>query len=173
MNIEILAFSVLLVALAIFIICIFYLIYLYKKLLDKYTKVTIKTAEGELNRKIQVETNNYVSKKVDLAVEKASEEAAFIITKNANNVANSLKRKTVEKLIEDQKGEEQAVVADFEEARTQIEQFKQQEFERLRKNANSVLETVTKDVLPNLIDSKTQDGLIIKSLENAKRQNLL
>lgn len=150
-------------------LCILYLVFVYRRLLEKYTDLSIEGQKKEVNQKIKIETSNFVNQKVNLAVEKATEEAVSLISKNAKSTAENLSKKTVEKLIEEEKGEEQAVAGEFNDAKVEIEKYKSQELEKIRKRALEILEEITPKIIADSINRENQEKLIISELENAKR----
>ncbi|HWA51564.1 MAG TPA: hypothetical protein VG895_00725 [Patescibacteria group bacterium] len=152
--------------------CVLYLVFLYKKTLDKYTNLKLNIEKNEIKRKINLDTSRITSEKLDDAIQKASLEAVELIEKNAKNIANSIKRKTVEDLIEEKRGEDKAVSAEYDIAKDEIEKYKASEFQRIRKTANDLLKSKFTDIVSSSIDDNKQDELILKALENAKRSNL-
>ncbi len=153
--------------------CIMYLVFVYRKLLEKYTDLSIKTDHSEIHKKIKIDTNKFVNEKLDNAIDKATQQAVSVITKNAEKVADTMREKTLEKLAEEEKGEEKAIAAEYDSASAEIESYKAHEFEEIKKKSAEVLAKVTKDVLTNSINQENQENLIIKAIEDAKRSNLL
>ncbi|SRR5260221_6089435 len=153
-------------------ICVIYLVFVYRKLLEKYSDLTLNKDKSEIHQKIKIDTNKFINEKVDNAIDKATELAVNVITKNASEVAKSMREKTLEKLIEEEKGEEKAVALEYDRANAEIEIYKAQKFEEIKKKAAEILIKVTKDSLTKTITKDQQEELILKSLEDAKQSNL-
>lgn len=151
-------------------ICVLYLVTSYKKLLEKYSDIVVGENRSQVKKNIEREVATYVDSKVDNAINAALEEAVILVSKNARNVVNSMKRKSIEKLIEEQKGEEAAVAARFNEANEEIEKYKAEKFEDIRKREAEILSKISFELGGKLI--REDDPLIMKALEDAKRSNI-
>lgn len=149
--------------------CVIYLVYVYRKLLEKYSLLESKKEITELKNKMRIDTDKVVEKVIENAIDKATTEGISLISKSAEKVAKDIRQKTVEKLTEEEKGEEKAVASEYDDAREEIENFKKLEFERIRKNANEILEKATPVALRDSITKSKQEELIIKGLGNAKQ----
>src|SRR5258708_6902177 len=113
--------------------CILYLVFVYRRLLEKYSDLSLKTSEEEINKKIKSDANKFVDERIDSAISKATEKAVDVITKNAKEVAKDVRDKTLEKLMVDGKGEEKAVAAEYDIANAEVENYKAREFEEIKK----------------------------------------
>src|SRR5258708_1540390 len=98
-------------------LCILYLVYSYRKLLEKYTKLSLDADRDEVRKKIKLDVSNLASEKLDTAISQAVNEATLLISKNAKNVTSSMKRKSIEKLIEEERGEEKAIEGEFNQSK--------------------------------------------------------
>ena len=145
--------------------CIIYLVFSYRKLLDKYTELSIR-------KKVKIESDDFVNEKVEKAIDKAVSEGVDAISKNAETVAKSMRKKTIEKLLEEEKGEEKAISSEYDQTHIEIENYKAQKFEEIRKKSNEILKKLNSEVLPDLIDENKANALITKALEDAKRSNI-
>ncbi len=153
-------------------LCIVYVVYAYRKLLDKYTNLSVKTDRNEIQKKINIDTTRFVNQKLDDAISQASEEAVKAISRSAESVAKNIREKTIEKLQEEEKGQEMAVESEYDEVKLEIENYKAKKFEEIKIKANEVLSKVAAEALSGEVDTKNQENLIIKALENAKRSNI-
>jgi hypothetical protein len=152
--------------------CVIYLFINYKKLLEKYSSLSLKIDQDDLNRKIKIDTTDTVNQRMNLAIADATEQAVDLIARSADNIAKTMKRETVEKLIEEEKGEEMAISSEFEEAKLEINKYKAQKVEEVNKISNEIVKKVTEEALGQSFDQEKQEALVMKSLENAKRSNI-
>ncbi|CAN5323376.1 hypothetical protein BH10PAT1_BH10PAT1_1830 [soil metagenome] len=165
--------SVALVAVVVILVaCVLYLVHNYRLLLDKYADISIKSEHNEITKKIQNDVDRFVTKKTDYAIASATEEAVMLIAKNAENVAKSMRKKTIDKLQDEEKGQERAVSDEFDSAKLEIDKYKEQKFTEIKSNANQILSKLVKEVLSESLDEQKQEALVLKALEDAKKSNI-
>jgi pantothenate synthetase len=152
--------------------CLIYLLVTYKKLLEKYSNLSLRIERDDLNRKIKIETADTVNQRLNLAISDATEEAVDLIAKSADHMSKTMQKKTVEKLFEEEKGEEAAIAAEFEGAKEEIKKYKAAKIEEVNKISNEIIKKVTEEALPGSFDQEKQELLVMKALENAKRTNI-
>lgn len=172
--------DIIFIVIATFIIVIFvltltvlYLLYSYRRLLEKNNEVSVRDAKKELKTKINFDTDKFVREKVEEAIGLSVHEASETISKNANEVAKSMRKKTIEELAKDEKGDQAAVAAEFDQAKKEISDFKASQMEEVRKKANEILVKIMPQILTKTLDNESQEKLIMEELSNAKRSNIL
>lgn len=152
--------------------CILYLVFAYRKILEKYYELLNRETKGEIKRSIELKADRFVSGKIDSAISKSINDASTLIEKNAKNVVNSMKRQTARELIEERQAEERAISSEFDDAKDEVSRYKAQEFEEIRLKANEVLRKVASESLSELFKEDKQEEAVMKALENAKRSNI-
>lgn len=152
--------------------CILYLVWVYRKLLEKYYDLTLRQDRSLVKKHLDETALKFVDAKVDNAIAKAINEAQDLISKSAKDVTQSMKRNTVAKLVQNKMAEEEAVAASFDEAKDDIEKFKAQKLEEMNLKANEALDEVVKEALGQALDKEIQSKLVMKAIENAKRSNI-
>jgi hypothetical protein len=144
---------------------VIYMIFSYRKLLKDYSDLEMKIKKIEADKELKIETNRLVgsltNQKVQSMVGKATDDALDLIEK-----------KTVERLMQEETAEKNAIQAKLDEAKVEIEKFKTQEFETIRKRAHEVLVKIMPNILTNALSQEEQEKIITSELENAKRSNL-
>ena len=153
-------------------LCILYLVFVYRKLLDKYTQLSIRGDRNEVKKKLRTEANDFINQEKEDAIAKATEEAIALIAKNAQKVAKDIREKTINELKDEEKGEEQAVAAEFDSVKAEIEKYKTAKFDEIKKRGVEILSKVTEEALGQSLDEEKETILIIKALEDAKRSNI-
>lgn len=171
MAISIVIFITIL-AVIVLVFCVLYLVLVYRRLLAKYYDLTLAENKSSLKESIDKDSMKFVDAKIDRAIDKAISEAEEMVAKSAKSVVGSMKRKTLVKLEEDEKAEEAAISASFDEAREEIEKYKAERFEEMRQKANLALDEVVKEALGQALDRETQDKLVMKAINDAKRSKI-
>lgn len=83
------------------------------------------------------------------------------------------KKELEEKIVITEGVAEQVLAEEYDEIKAEIERYKASKIAQIDTTAKEVLIDVTKRVLGKSIDLRAHEDLVIKSLEDAKRQNLL
>jgi hypothetical protein len=156
----------------ILVFCCLYLVWMYRNTLEKYYELTLKRNKSEIKDEIEKKAVRFVDAKIDNAISRVTTEAIDLVSKNAKLVSNSIKRKTLEKLVEQEEANEQAVAATFDEAKGEIQKYKEEKFEEVRLKINEILAKLTKETLIETLDQDKQDKLVVKAVEDAKQSNL-
>lgn len=151
---------------------VLYLLYSYRRLLEKYYEANIREDKNELKTKIKFDTDKFVRQKMDEVVGLAVHEASETISKNANEVARSMRKKTIEELKKEEKVDEVAVAAEFDQTKKEILEFKVNQMEEIRKKASEILIQIMPRILAKALDKESQEKLIMEELANAKRSNI-
>ena len=154
------------------VLTVLYLVFVYRKLLDKYTDLTLDEVKSETRKRLHIDISSYVNSKLDNAVSKSLTEAVGVITKAADAVAKTMRKKTIEKLVEEEKAEERAVASEYDAVKAEIENYKLAKFEDIKRNAHEVLAKVTKNTLGELLDESQEEKLILQALEDAKQSKI-
>ena len=156
-------------------LCVIYLIFAYRNLLEKYTDLSLSIEKSEIKQKIKLKTNEFVNNKINSAVTQAVDSAVNLISKKADEVGKIMREETIEKLKEDEVAERKSVAAEYDQTDDQIKKYKEQNFEEIRRKANEILPQVVEESLTEFtkkLSLDEKDALVIKALENAKQQNI-
>lgn len=173
MNIGVIVIIVFSIATVVILaLCTLYLVFVYRRLLERYNNFLLRENKSQIRRKIQDDASKFVDTKIDNAIKKATETAVDVISKKAKGVVDSMKRNAFKELVKDEEAQEAAVTASFDEARADVEAYKASKLEEVRVKANEILEKVTRESLGEVLDKKEQDQVVMKALENAKRANI-
>lgn len=154
-------------------LCILYLVGVYRKLLVDYNNLLLKENKSDLKKSIEMKADRFVGTKIDNAISEAISKANIEIEKSAKNITKSMRKKTVERLIDEKEAENEAIASSFDEAKVQIEEYKAREYEEIRVKANEILEKVTKEALGQAFPREVLEKLVMKAVEDAKRSNIL
>jgi hypothetical protein len=148
------------------------LIFIYRRAIEKYYELLNKETKSEVKKNLEMRVGKYVQDRIDTAVTKALVQASKLISKNAKSVVDSMKRKSVKYLIEEKQAEDRATALEFDEARREIEKYKQEKYEEIRMRASEVLSKVARDALSGLLDDRKQEELVLRAIEDAKRSKV-
>gem|GEM_PF-5123845 len=168
LNIIILITVVTLIALSIVVI---YMTFIYRKLLYQYNDLLLKENKSEIKKNIERNAMKFVDSKIDSAISKSLDEAIELISKNAKNVTNSMKRKTIEKLEEEEIANEHVIAASFDESRQEVEKYKLQRIEEVKQKTGEILLKVAKESVIDIgksLSKEDQENIILKAIDNAK-----
>lgn len=165
-------FSISLVFVIALSLSVIYLVIVYRRLLDKYTNLLVDEGKNEAVNKIRLEASRFVDNKIDYEIAKVGREAVDLISKNTQDLASEIRQKTLSKLEEKEKEEENSVKTEFDEAKREIENYKKEKIEEVRINANKILSSVLEEVGARSLSNEEKEALIIRALENAKQNQL-
>src|SRR5258708_6240488 len=121
MNIIIIIFAVSVTI--ILALCVIYLTFVYRKLLDKYSDLVIRTDKAEIGKKIKLDISKFVDDKMDKTIARATDQAVNLISKSASQIAKTMREETIERLAEEKRGEEAALASEYDKARVEAEKF--------------------------------------------------
>jgi len=173
MDINSIVIAALVIGIIFLVFCIIYLVWVYRKTLERYYDLLRKEEESETKRSIRINLNRFTEAKVDEAISKSLSEASELILRSAKSVVSSMKRKTAKELVEERQAVEKAVAAEFDEARLEIEKYKEEKYAEIRVKANEVLERVVNQAMSSMVEDSDQERLVIKAIDDAKRSKLL
>ncbi|HSX48861.1 MAG TPA: hypothetical protein VLE44_01225 [Candidatus Saccharimonadales bacterium] len=153
-------------------ISVVYLVFTYRKLLERYHELTIEDETSDFKNRLRFESEIYSNKLAQKSVDKAIENSVKLISKKGAEIAKDMRKKALEELSIEHKAQEDAVSGEFEEAKLQIGAYKKQKMEAIDAKVNEIIKEVTKDILSKGINEEEHKQLILKALENAKQSNL-
>ncbi len=153
-------------------VSVLYLVFVYRKLLERYHELTIEDETSDFKNRLRFESEIYSNKLAQKSVDKAIENSVKLISKKGAEIAKDMRKKALEELSIEHKAQEDAVSDEFEEAKLQIAAYKKQKMETIDAKVNEIIKEVTKDILSKGINEEEHKQLILKALENAKQSNL-
>ena len=157
------------------VFCIFYLVFVYRKTLEKYYELSSRQNKNELRRRMEIDAAKFIDPRIDSAISRVVDEAIVLISKNAKSVVTSIKRKTVEKLVDEEAGSEAALAASFDEAKKDIEEYKREKFEEVGRKTSEILGKVVLQSsieVSSLLSDQEKEKIIMRAIEDAKRSNI-
>jgi len=172
MNLTLIVITVFIFLILVLVLTVLYLLYNYRKLLDREYEASIREGKDELKAKVKFDADKFVREKTDEALGLAVHEASEAISKNAESIARSIRKKTIEELSKEEKADEAAVSAEFDQAKKEIEEFKAHEMGEIKRKAGEVLVKTMPSILAKSLDREAQEKLIVEELANAKRSNI-
>ncbi|HEX6977348.1 MAG TPA: hypothetical protein VF185_03255 [Patescibacteria group bacterium] len=167
---------------------IFYLISLYRDLvkklanvkagekikvkadLDQTTKRVIDAVTDEVQKKMETQFSSIIAgSKTNLEKDIASivSEVRTKLTSDVSGIGQTLK----EEVVSADTAAKKVLEEEHDKVKLELAEFKKKQMDEIVAKAKIILPQVLKDVVVKSMDPKTQEDLIINSLENAKRQN--
>lgn len=105
-------------------------------------------------------------------IQKIASEIAVEFKNEAMVELARFKKELEEKIVIVEGAAEKVLAEEYDEIKAEIERYKASKIAQIDFTAREVLTDVTKKVLGKSIDLRAHEDLVIKSLEDAKRQNL-
>jgi F0F1-type ATP synthase membrane subunit b/b' len=105
-------------------------------------------------------------------IQKIAAEIAVEFKNEALLEVSRFKEELEKRVLVTEDAAERVLDAEFDEVKKEVQSYKQAKISQIDSQAKEVLIDVTKKVLGKSIDLRAHEDLVIKSLEDAKRQNL-
>lgn len=145
--------------------------------------VNLQNSLGEMLQNQQdyfKEISSAVSKKQDEEINKINDEHIKMLVNIYKDIENSAKadftkyKEAVQKqTFEAEKMAEQRIEEDYEKLKIEIADLRQKKLQELQSNIDNIILNISKDVIGKSLNLSDHQDLIIKALEEAKKEEIL
>lgn len=120
----------------------------------------------------KIKALSIISEAYGSEIQKIASEIAIQFKNEALLEISRFKSELEEKVVITESAAEKVLAEQYDEVKAEIERYKASKIAQIDSTAREILIQVTKSVLGKSLDLRAHEELVIKSLEDAKRQNL-